>query len=172
MIFARLPHTIPANAVNRYRRLSRIVALCALGIGVLCPGLCVGYEVVGAEFDALEYAHFYANPPFKGHIVDKPDPCRYALESASVDTHKSRVLTTITYEFVVTLDSSCQVRPALPNHDAMTCAPPEVQTTIKDPQTLRHKVTISCQFDRPGIFFTTPFQAAVFDPRGTQIGRH
>lgn len=148
------------------------MALCALGIGVLCPGLCVGYEVVGAEFDALEYAHFYANPPFKDHIVDKPDPCRYALESASVDTHKSRVLTTITYEFVVTLDSSCQVRPARPNHDAMTCAPPEVQTTIKDPQTLRHKVTISCQFDRPGIFFTTPFQAEVFDPRGTQIGRH
>lgn len=172
MIIARLPHTIPVNAADKHRSFSRLVALCVLGIGVLCPGLCVGYEVVGTKFDALEYAHFYANPPLKAPIVDKHDPCRYALESASVDTPKSRVLTTITYEFVVTLDSSCQVRPAPPNHDAVTCAPPEVQTTIKDPQTLRHKFTISCQFARPGIFFTTPFQAEVFDTHGTQIGRH
>ncbi len=122
------------------------------------------------RYDAEDYADF----SWHGDSVRKPSggACRYSLESAQVDGIKKKVFDPVLYTFVITLDKSCQLLPIPPKHDAITCAPPTTQTIILDPSTLRHTVTVACQYARPGVFYTTPFQAGVSDSLGALVGQY
>lgn len=167
--------------ISAIRRFCRILFGISLVFSIfLLPVQSFAIEGIAGDFgrlsvSALQFdAEDYANFAWRGDSVRKPSggACRYALESAQIDGAKKKVFEPVIYTFVVTLDKSCQLLPLPPKHDAITCAPPTVQTVIADPSTLRHTVTVACQYARPGVFYTTPFQAGVSDSLGSSVGQY
>ena len=169
--------------MRHHRKITRLLALLSIGFGALLPGRSVGEEgtsptpgdgvaIVGEDSNEPEYAVAPETSPSMAPQLSPPNPCGDELESAEVDTPETRILTTITYRISVALDRACQINAVEPKYEAIKCGPPEIQSTPVDDDTLRHTFTLACQYERPGVFFTTPLQVDVVDPLGKRVGRY
>lgn len=169
--------------MRHHQIITRLLALLSIGFAALLPGRCIGEEgtsptsaegvaIADEESNEREYALAPDTSPSMTPRPSSPNPCDYELESAEVDSPETRVLTTITYRISVALDRACQIDAVAPEHEAIKCSPPEIQSTPVDDDTLRHTFTLACQYERPGVFFTTPLQVDVVDPLGKRVGRY
>lgn len=113
------------------------------------------------------YSNFIPSTRFLNSNSEIPKDCNLSILSFSPNTHQTHILTSVTYNFEVSLHPSCHLQTTTTHSDAMTCTQPIIRTEpASTRQALINKLEVSCQFSRPGVFYTSPIDLRAFHKDG------